>query len=106
MIPERKYLMQYALNEQGKIDMDYCIQSENVISVFLPREEFLYFYNEITEKINQKFGLLIDEYEGETVPFEILNDLLEFLDSEKEMPVFYETVRKAIEYQSDLELEF
>ena len=103
---EHKHLIYYALNAQGENDIEFgTYPTENVEFISMPDEEFSYWYNGITDKLNQQFGLLIDEYESETVPYEILEEFMKALDSEEQMPTLYSAIREAIRLKTNLELD-
>lgn len=103
---DKQYIMNIALNEQGNEDYNYGIEdSKNLLKIFLPKEEFLTLFNKYVIQINKALHLLIDEFEDEEIPYDVINDTLSIID-EKDIPTFASALKMAKEYKSSLYLNF
>ena len=92
-------------NEVGMEEYENGIEgSENIISFTIPENEFNALWD-VFDSINEKYDLLIDDFESEIIPAEIINDVIELVSKEK-FPTFYEALILAEKYNSFLALDF
>ena len=86
------------INEQGKHDLEYGLddENENLFQYKLPFSEVHYLWHfGIFDYINDKYGLLIDEGEEETISAEQLAQTLNEICRGRK--VWSEAVHKAVE---------
>ena len=79
-------------------------ESENLISFTIPENEFITLWD-VFETINDHFGLLIDEFESEIIPAEMIHDVITLVSKEK-YPVFYDALITAQKYDTYLAFDF
>lgn len=60
---------------------------------------------DVFETINDRFDLLIDDFESEIIPAEVIHDVITLVSKEK-YPVFYDTLMQAQKYNAYLALDF
>ena len=60
---------------------------------------------DVFETINDRFGLLIDDFESEIIPAEVIHDVITLVSKEK-YPVFYDALMQAQKYNAYLALDF
>lgn len=84
------------LNRDGEKEYDQGIEeSDNLKTYKLPEDEFkLLDSGGFFADLNNKFGLLIDDYESEVIPEKALN-YAEFLLEQEKAPVFNAAVAEA-----------
>ncbi len=79
-------------------------ESENLISFTIPENEFADLWD-VFETINDRFGLLIDDFESEIIPAEMIHDVITLVSKEK-YPVFYDALITAQKYDTYLAFDF
>lgn len=79
-------------------------ESENLISLTIPENEFVAVWD-VFETINDHFGLLIDDFESEIIPAEMIHDVITLVSKEK-YPVFYDALITAQKYDTYLAFDF
>lgn len=79
-------------------------ESENLISLTIPENEFAALWD-VFETINDHFGLLIDDFESEIIPAEMIHDVITLVSKEK-YPVFYDALITAQKYDTYLAFGF
>ena len=71
----------------GEKEYEHGIEeSENLISFTIPENEFAALWDAF-ETINDRFDLLIDDFESEIIPTEVIHDVITLVSKEK-YPVF------------------
>ena len=97
-------------NKQGDYDCDHRkYDSLFVIAHEMPIKEFNNLYNSgVFDKINERFDLLIDDYESETIPASIAADCLKIVkESNVEINgVFAQSLKEVVNYGTRAFLEF
>lgn len=94
-------------NKQGMDDYEYCLYTDNVMSIDFPCEEVACFYeNDFDGYLNHSFDMFIGEWEPDVVRNAHLKDFKSFVEPYKgKMPVFYNALCLAIEYDTELGIE-
>ncbi len=92
-------------NEMGEKEYENGVEeSENLISLTIPENEFAALWD-VFETINDHFGLLIDDFESEIIPAEMIHDVITLVSKEK-YPVFYDALITAQKYDTYLAFDF
>ena len=94
-------------NKQGIDDYEYCLETENIMNIDFPSEEVACFYeNKFDGYLNRIFGMFIGECEPDVVANAHLKDFKTFVEPFKDkMPVFYNALCLAIEFDTELGIE-
>ena len=107
MVVDMGYRIIVPINETGRNSYDYGLEdAENLIVFDIPYDEFHILYPTVTEDINEKYGLLIDEYEDETIEADIVNEIMNILKSIDGIENIKKAFSKARELNTELYLEF
>ncbi len=92
-------------NEMGEKEYEHGVEeSENLISFTIPENEYITLWD-VFETINDRFGLLIDDFESEIIPAEMIHEVITLVSKEK-YPVFYDALMQAQKYNAFLALDF
>lgn len=94
------------INEKGCQEYkDGYEHTENMLEYIIPHDEFrLLWKNRIFDIINNRFNLLIDDYESESVTADQLKTVYNAINGVK--GVFLQAVNKAIEFGTEICLDF
>ena len=92
-------------NEMGEKEYEHGVEeSENLISFTIPENEFATLWD-VFETINKNIRLLIDDFESEIIPAEMIHDVITLVSKEK-YPVFYDALITAQKYDTYLAFDF
>ena len=103
---DKKHLIFVPKNEKGIHDYEMGIDNNDDYFVFdLPEEEFdLLWKNKVFDILNEKYDLMIDEAEEETVTARQLKDTYDYITPKK--GVWMDAVNRAIEFGTCAYLHF
>ena len=105
----RKRFLTIPINETGIEECNVGVEnSENMVVIELPESEFDYLAeNGFFNQINDSCQLLIDDFESEEITNDDLIKCESILKSVKnDTPMFYDGLKKAIDYKTKLILDF
>ena len=96
-------------NKQGEQEYDLGTEhSENIENYLLPNIEFEFLQtNGVFGKINEECGILIDDYESETIRGDDLKQTEKIVSNVKlKVPEFYKAITLAISYNTMIGMDF
>lgn len=96
-------------NNEGIYEYDTGVQGSKNLSFYsLPKNEFEFLINnKIFGYLNDKGSLMIDDYESEIVPFDLLKQEIQLWDDLKDKaPTFVKAVKEALTYKTFIGLDF
>ncbi|WP_316160142.1 hypothetical protein [Clostridium sp.] len=104
---DRVRCMSVPLNKKGIEELEYGVEESNNIKVIhLSNSEFEELYQDggVFDRINEKYDLMIDDFESERIPKEKIQYCLNILDDK--YAEFKEALNLAKEYDTFLDLDF
>jgi hypothetical protein len=99
--------MSVPLNKKGIEELEYGVEESNNIKVIhLSNSEFEELYQDggVFDRINEKYDLMIDDFESERIPKEKIQYCLTIVDGK--YAKFKEALNLAKEYNTFLDLDF